>query len=337
MAESLTLHEFLSAPGTILDVRSPGEYVQGRIPGAFSLPLFTNEERAIVGTTYKQVSKQAAIQQGLEIVRPKLANFTRFAQEHAINGHVRVHCWRGGMRSSSMAWLLRTVGLKAITLVGGYKTFRRFVINTVGQSYRLHVIGGLTGSGKTAILRALRDQGEQVLDLEGLANHRGSSYGMIGMSAQPSSEHLENEIAFQLNAFDSQKRIWIEDESRLIGTCRIPDGLFAQMMIAPLFLVERSLSERLEVLRRDYGHADKHELILASQRLAKRLGNVRTKEIVGHISEGRLDEAMEMVLEYYDSTYCHGLKQRSIIYRFGEEGLSDSDWAQQLVSYANCT
>ncbi len=333
MTNSLSLSNFLSLSGVILDVRSPGEYSQGRIPGAVNLPLFTNEERAAVGATYKQVGKREAIELGLKFVGPKLADFAATARTHVKEGAAKVHCWRGGMRSSSMAWLLGVAGLESATLVGGYKTFRRWAIESLCLPRRLHVIGGLTGSGKTSILQILRKTGRQTLDLEALACHRGSSYGMLGMPPQPTSEQFENEIAMQWSSFDPNLPVWVEDESRAIGKCRIPDALFSQMEAAPLFLIERPLEERLQILYDEYGHIDRQELIQASLRLVKQLGMTRAREVVEFINLGRLREAMQIMLGYYDAAYRHSLSRRQrCIKPLQANGLSDAEWATLLGS-----
>lgn len=336
MSQSVALNDFLKAPGIILDVRSPSEYAQGRIPGAINLPIFTDAERAAVGTTYKQVGKQAAIALGLQIVGPKLADLAATAQQHAKEGYVKVHCWRGGMRSSSAAWLLHTVGLKTITLANGYKAFRRWILEVIKAPRSLHVIGGLTGSGKTDILHALRSSGEQILDLEHLANHRGSTYGMLGMPAQPTNEQFENEIGMQLAVFDSHLPTWIEDESRMIGICKIPDPLFHLMRNSLLFFIERPLSERLSILLNHYGNFDKTVLIAATQRLIKRLGAERTNAICELISKGEPTAAFAMLHQYYDKSYQYGISRRQQpVHYIQGDGLSPAMWAQRLQEAAS--
>ena len=229
MSELLPITEFWQAPGPILDVRSPGEYIQGHLPGAVSFPLFSDDERAQVSTCYKQKGKETAIELGLELVGPKMAGLVKQAKALAPKRQVRVHCWRGGMRSSSVGWLLETSGLEVNLLSGGYKTFRRWVRTTLATPRSLVVVGGMTGTGKTDILHALRDSGEQVLDLEGLANHRGSSYGALMLPPQPSTEQFDNLIDQQLMEFVPQRPEWVEAESRLVGTCRAPDEILDQM------------------------------------------------------------------------------------------------------------
>lgn len=334
MSENLLINDFLKGSGVIIDVRSPGEYSRGRIPGAINLPLFSNEERAVIGTVYKQHGQSAAVSLGLKLVGPKLSDLASTAKEYAGTNEARVHCWRGGMRSGSMAWLLRTVGIKTITLTGGYKAFRRWTLDSLKSLPTLYVIGGLTGSGKTQMLRSLRNMGEQVLDLEELAQHRGSSFGMIGMSEQPTNEQFENEIAIQLAAFDLQRPVWIEDESRLIGRCKIPDQLLKVMHTAPLFFVERSMEERMEILLEDYGKIERSKLILATQRIGRRLGSERTKLIIESIDQGKYREAIELILKYYDSSYRYGIERRQQrIYYLNEKRITNDEWAKMLCGW----
>ena len=333
----LKVDQFLQAPGIVLDVRSPGEFIQGRIPGAFSFPLFNNDERAQVGTTYKQNGREQAVELGLKLVGPKLADFVtqakNLAQENEAS-QVKVHCWRGGMRSSSMAWLLETAGLKTATLKGGYKAFRRHCLETfanVSEIPSLNVLGGLTGCGKTNILHALKRLGEQVIDLEQIANHKGSSYGMIGMTKQPSIEQFENELAMQIRSLDLSRRVWIEDESHMIGVCKIPDSFFKKIRQSKLYVIERPMEERIEQLLHEYGSVNSDSLIEATQRISRRIGGAMTKEIIAHIQQGQLSSAIELVLKYYDSTYLYGLSQRNDIHLFSAEGLDHNTVAKQLT------
>jgi tRNA 2-selenouridine synthase len=327
----LKLSEFLNLPGVLFDVRSPAEYVQGRIPGAINLPLFTDDERTAVGTLYKRSGKSAAVELGLGFAGPKLKDFARTAKEYASAGSAKVYCWRGGLRSASMAWLLNVSGLEAVTLSGGYKVFRRESLETFSRPFHFCVVGGFTGSGKTAILQELKKLKEQVLDLEQIAQHRGSVYGMIGMPVQNSTEQFENEIAAQLAAFDPSTPIWIEDESRMIGRCKIPDPLYHQMNRSPLILIESPLNKRVERLKQDYGDSNPLQLIEATKRIAKRLGGTRTQEIVRLIQAGDLAQAIQISLQYYDSTYNYGLSRRSSpVHRVSSEGLTIEECAKKI-------
>jgi tRNA 2-selenouridine synthase len=319
----------------MLDVRSPAEYTAGHIPGAVSFPLFSNDERALVGTCYKQQGRDAAIELGLELVGPKLAIFVREAKRLTDDRVLRVHCWRGGMRSSSMAWLLETAGFSVTTLDGGYRSFRHWVRDTLSTPKPILTLGGMTGTGKTAILAALAALGEQVLDLEAYAHNRGSSYGSLGLPPQPSQEQFENQVAWAWAALDAQRLVWIEAESRRIGTCRIPDPLFLSMMQAPVVEIARSRSERIEFLLQDYGSANPEELVIATERLRKRLGGLRTQQAIALIRSGELGAAIDIVLDYYDQTYTYDLQKRQVpIYTIVVTGLDAHQTAQLLVEKA---
>lgn len=332
MNKSVDISTFLEAPGLFIDVRSPMEYRHGHIPGAESLPLFDDSERAIIGTIYKQQSQKLAVQKGLEIVGPKLVHFVTKAESMTSSLEAKVYCARGGMRSSSMAWLLQTAGFKTLTLKGGYKAFRSWVLKSFSTKKNIRLIGGMTGSGKTEVLHALKKSGEQVLDLESLAAHRGSAYGKVALPAlTPSTEQFENLIAKEWHLFDATKPIWIEDESRMIGTCRIPHELFLQMRASPLYVIEKPFEERVQLLNNQYGTLNKQELINSTARLTKRLGGLKTKEIIDNIESDHIEAAIQKVLKYYDSTYLYGLSKRhQPITRHPKEGLTPEQWAEYL-------
>jgi tRNA 2-selenouridine synthase len=335
MPQVLLPDDFLNAPGIILDARSPAEYEQGHIPGAVSFPLFSNEERAQVGTCYKQQGQEKAIELGLAITGPKLAHFVTQAKALAPTRQVRLHCWRGGMRSSSMAWLLETAGMKVSLLEGGYKAFRRWVRTTLATPRKILVLAGMTGTGKTAVLSALAERGEQVLDLEQLANHRGSSYGNLGLPAQPTTEQYENLIALSWQQFDPQCPVWLEAESRQVGTCRIPSEIFQPMMQADVIQIERSHTERISLLLKEYGQADINELITATERLKKRLGGERIQQAIAAIQNGDLTTAIQIVLSYYDKTYHYDLQQRQPCLRSLDlTGLTNTEAADLLIEKA---
>ncbi|NEQ53792.1 MAG: tRNA 2-selenouridine(34) synthase MnmH [Leptolyngbya sp. SIO3F4] len=310
MTQLLSINDFWKAPGPILDVRSPGEYAQGHLPDAVSFPLFSDEERAQVGTCYKQQGKETAIELGLELVSPKMAALVKKAKVLAPERQVRVHCWRGGMRSGSVGWLLETSGLEVNLLEGGYKSFRTWVRSTLALPRPIVVVGGMTGTGKTDILHSLQELGEQVLDLEGLANHRGSSYGALMLPAQPSTEQYENLIAEQWIGFDPNRLVWIEAESKRVGICCVPREIMDQMEAANTLEVLRSKAERLDILVDVYGQADPDELMAATERLHKRLGGLRTQKAVELIKRGELAAAAAIILTYYDRTYRHDLVRR---------------------------
>lgn len=305
----MQLNDFLNGPGVLIDVRSPSEFAQGHIPGAFNLPLFSDDERALIGTLFKQQGKDKAVEEGLKLVGPKLFQFTSLAKEKLGKENGKVYCWRGGMRSNSMAWLLNTAGIPSTTLHKGYKTFRQWVLKTLQTPRELKVIGGLTGSGKTAILQELKRRGEQVLNLEQLACHLGSAYGTLD-TPQPSNELFENKIAVEWASVNPNRPLWIEDESRLIGRCKIPDPLFHAIRSSPLIYIERPLEQRIKTLQEQYGKINPLQLIQATEKIGKRLGNTRKKGIIHYIETNQLDKAIAEALQYYDRTYHHGLSLR---------------------------
>jgi tRNA 2-selenouridine synthase len=312
MAESVPIDHFLRAEGPLLDVRAPAEFSQGHIPGACNLPLFSDDERAAVGTTYKHDGRQAAVHQGLAFVGPRLAALAASLQacaDRAQGAPLRLHCWRGGMRSASVAWLATSLDLPVLLLEGGYKAYRRWVLETVERPWPIRLLGGRTGSGKTDLLLALQRQGVAVLDLEGLAHHRGSSFGNLGLPPQPSNELYENRIAAVLNQHGSANEIWVEAESAQVGRCRIPAGIWRQMQLAPLLEIRRPLDERLRQLVAVYGVQDPQELAEATQRISRRLGPQRTAAALEAISRQDWREACRQMLDYYDRCYDHELQR----------------------------
>ncbi len=306
--------DFLStAAGPILDVRAPAEYAQGHIPGAISLPLFTDEERARIGTTYKQVNPDKAVLLGLDFFGPKMRTMVEEARRLAPGQEVRLHCWRGGMRSGAVQWLLELGGLHVNLLDKGYKDYRRWVLDELARPHQLRVLGGYTGSGKTAVLHALAAQGEPVLDLEGLANHLGSSFGALGQPPQPTQEQFENDLAAALAALPTDQPIWVEDESRSIGSITIPTPFFTQMQAAPLLVLDVPREARVQYLAANYGIQDAGGLASAVLRLRKRLGGLVTKEALGAIADGDMPRMVDLVLGYYDKTYGYGLEGRPAV------------------------
>ncbi len=312
MVKSLAVERFLEKSNEIpmIDVRSPGEFERGHIVGAVNIPLFNNSERAEVGTRYKKVGKESAFLLGLDIVGPKLSGFVKKVKKIAPDGEVLVHCWRGGMRSGSFATLLSAAGMNAYTMTGGYKAYRNYILNYFKQPLNLLVLGGKTGSGKTQILSELEKIGEQVLDLEGLANHKGSSFGMLGQNPQPQTEHFENMLFSKLAILDKSRRIWLEDESRNIGKCNIPEGIWSQMRVSKTLVAEVDREVRVNRLVDEYAQFSKEELEMATNRIGKRLGGQHLKAALEALNQNNFEEAARIALVYYDKTYIHGLDKR---------------------------
>ena len=312
MIHTIQIEEFLAlAPEIpVADVRTPAEFDQGHIPQAHNLPIFTNEERVQVGTTYKQIGREAAILLGFEFTGPKWGTFIKQALVFAPEKKIALHCWRGGMRSGAMAWALALYGFEVYLLNGGYKSYRRWAIEQFSQAFNLLILGGMTGSGKTQILHAIKNSGEQMIDLEDLAQHQGSSYGSMGTLIQPSQEQFENNLAYQLSKIDINKPLWLEDESRTVGKCSIPNPLWDQMRNAPVIKLNIPLEERIRFLTQEYGKLNPNFLIECTQRIGKRLGPEQTRDAVLAIKENRMLDFIRLVLVYYDKTYATGQSMR---------------------------
>jgi tRNA 2-selenouridine synthase len=315
----IDIDTFLSMYQTmpVFDVRSPGEYNHAHIPGAYSLPLFTDEERKVVGTTYKQQSREAAIKVGLDYFGPKMRKMVEEVEKITTSNKLQasekkqiiVHCWRGGMRSASVAWLLDLYGFDVYTLVGGYKFFRRHVLNTFNQSFHFRILGGYTGSGKTHVLNSLEKLGEKTIDLEGLAHHKGSAFGAIGMPVQPSQEMYENLLAVELNK-KSSNTIWLEDESQRLGLVNIPQAMWNIMRHSVVFFLDIPFEQRLKHIVKEYGSLDKERMVNAIIRIKKRLGGLETRTAINYLVEDNIEKSFEVLLKYYDKQYSKGLHNR---------------------------
>ncbi|MCX6315930.1 MAG: tRNA 2-selenouridine(34) synthase MnmH [Bacteroidetes bacterium] len=336
-AERTDIESFLHLTGQypVIDVRSPGEYQHAHIPGAYSLPLFTDEERKVVGTAYKQQSRETAIKEGLDFFGPKMRKMVEEAEAICKNHHtqnsqaengthpvnrVLVYCWRGGMRSSAVAWLLDIYGFKVHTLIGGYKKFRNHVLETFRLPHPLYILGGFTGSGKTELLKGLQQKGETVIDLEAIASHKGSAFGNIGMPKQPTQEMFENKLALQLrkavsNNESSEKAesyspIWLEDESQRIGLVNIPHELWKTMRNAPVWFLEIPFEERLTHIVQEYGALDQERLRDAIGRISQKLGSLNANTAISMLNEGNIRACFEILLRYYDKFYFRSLHNR---------------------------
>jgi len=298
---------------SLIDVRSPAEFEKGHITGAFNVPLFKDDERAIVGTLYKQQGKQDAIKKGLEIVGPKILALTKSAEAVVQDGKLGVYCWRGGMRSNRMAWLFEQIGLKCTVLEGGYKAYRNEALKAFSELKSLIVIAGQTGSGKTEILHALRDSGEQILDLEGLASHKGSAFGGIGMNPQPTVQQFQNNLHAELQKLNTQKRIWIERESMSIGKVNLPQTLWENMNVSTLISIDIPKEFRIIRLVNDYGKASKKHLETSILKLQQNLGGQNMKTALAFLEEGQLEDVAALLLNYYDKGYMFNRRKYAML------------------------
>ena len=352
--QKLLIQDFLQLAqhNPVFDVRSPGEYNHAHIPGAYSLPLFTDEERAVVGTTYKQQSRQKAIKTGLDYFGPKMKNIVEDVEKIIASisqstgkppsGGLGVHCWRGGMRSAGVAWLLDLYGFKVYTLVGGYKAYRKWVREQFEKEYPFKIIGGYTGSGKTLVLQHLAQQ-HATIDLEALANHKGSAFGAMG--PQPTQEMFENLLA---NALGQQQTInnkpqtiWLEDESQRIGNLQIPMPLWNTMRKSPVYFLDIPFEERLDYITEEYSKVEKEKLVNSIIRIQKRLGGLETKNAINYLLEDNHKESFRILLRYYDKWYLKGLYNREnpelLLNKIPCSGVDTLTNTQNLVRWQSAT
>lgn len=341
MYSQLDILDFLNkAEGfTIIDARSEKEYLQGHIPGAINIPILNNDERVAIGTCYKKKGKQEAVLLGFDLVGKRFGDIARKANAEISNKNIFVYCWRGGMRSNILSWVLSVVGFKVSLLKGGYKKYRNNVLQNLASPPPFLVLGGATGSGKTHLLKELENLGQQVLDLEGLSNHRGSAYGALGMQKQPSNEQFENYIAEKLRRTKTTEFVWIENESRLIGANMVPESIYLSLRESPLVEIVLNINERIKIILKDYAVFPKEDLIKSTEKIQKRLGGLRTKEAIQAILEDRYEDWLKIVLEYYDKTYSYGLSERkgSTIAKVEVEYFELNRICEKLIAIENNT
>ncbi|MEJ7588270.1 MAG: tRNA 2-selenouridine(34) synthase MnmH [Ferruginibacter sp.] len=328
----ITIQQFLELAEhyPVLDVRSPAEFDHAHIPAAFSLPIFSDDERRIVGTTYKQQSRGAAIKAGLDLFGNKMSGIIDQAEKiltsHKSQGKkkiakpyteqqtqtVLIHCWRGGMRSAGIAWLLDLYGFTVYTLTGGYKAYRKLVLEQFDKDYSLNIVGGYTGSGKTEIIKDIIKSGQHGIDLEGIANHKGSAFGALGQLPQPTQEMFENILAGALTKH-SGHLCWLEDESQRIGSLNIPNNFWKTMRSKPVYFINIPYALRLDYIVKAYGKHDKEKMVNSIIRIQKRLGPLETKTAIGFLLEDDFSRCFDILLKYYDKQYVKALYNRENI------------------------
>ncbi len=324
---SYPVTDFRNLTSQIVDVRSPSEFCKGHLPGAINIPLFSDIERETIGKSYKKESRVKAILNGLKVTLPKttklLEIIIKTTKKKGIKS-LRIYCWRGGMRSSAFAWLARTIGIETFLLKGGYKSYRKWVLNQFEADLPIRLVGGKTGTGKTDLLNYINTENIHVIDLEGMANHRGSSFGSLGMDEQPTTQQFENIIAESLFNFHKNNavEIWIEAESPNLGKCRIPNNLYIRMKKAPIIEIIKAKNERVKNLVNVYSQNSQNELKDAVVRISKRLGPQRTKEALTAIEKKEWSKACEAMLYYYDKCYEYELKKTNKVNSINLSGLS---------------
>ncbi|PID16152.1 tRNA 2-selenouridine(34) synthase MnmH [Sporosarcina sp. P34] len=320
MVRDITLTEALELQKnhshTLVDVRSPKEYKEATIPGSMNIPIFTNEERAEVGMLYKQVGKQAAMDHGLVIFSKKLPEF--IAEFRKIDTPITVFCWRGGMRSKTAMTVLELMGIRSSRISGGIHTYRQRVIARLQETIKpkLLVLNGYTGSGKTKILRKLMEDGYPVIDLEGMAGHRGSIFGQIGVEPN-NQKKFELLIANKLERYENEPYIFIEGESKRIGQVHMPELLFEKKEQSPQWIIQLPVEVRVKEILSVYEPEKQPGLFIeAFTRIRKRIHRPIAVQIQEDLENERFTEAVEQLLtHYYDPQYEHSVARFATIDR----------------------
>ncbi len=307
IVKSLPIKEFLlqSNNHVLIDVRAPIEFNKGHLPNAINIPLFEDSERAEIGTLYKQLGKDIAVNRGLQIVSPKMVEFVNSVKKIALNKTVFVYCFRGGMRSNSFAWLMNTSGLNAQILEGGYKAYRNYVLKYFNIPKKLILLGGNTGSGKTEVLKKLALLNFQTVDLEKLAHHKGSAFGSINEQKQNPQQVFENNLMHTFSKFNQELPFILEDESQSIGYNKIPHELWLQMKKATIIKLKIPFEARIEKLVKDYSTTNTKALKSCIIKISQQLGTLNTKLCLQYLDEGNLSDVARLSLLYYDKAYSY--------------------------------
>ncbi len=275
---------------------------------------------------------------GLELVGPKLADFLR--QTEQLNPHnkpVRMYCFRGGQRSQSMSWLLEKGGFQVELLKGGYKAYRKFVQKSFFEEQKFLVLSGCTGAGKTRMLLEMQQRGEQIIDLEGLALHRGSAFGGYHQPTELTTEMFENKLHREWASLKRGCRVWVEDEGRTLGKCFIPEGFWPQMRSAPVVFLDIQQDERVKHLVEEYG-SYAHELLLGSvNRIKKRLGPQTHKICLEALQERDYAAVAKYCLDYYDEAYLYSLNKRQAhpVWTLPLERVDAEAFAHEVIAFAD--
>jgi len=348
--ETITLPHDFSEFSEIIDVRSPSEFAEDHLPGAINLPVLNDEERVTVGTLHKS-NPFAARRLGAQLISTNAARH--------LSGHLAqkdksyaplVYCWRGGMRSNSLSHILRSVGWRARILNGGYKAFRKFSSEDLERLFsnpdlHLTVLSGQTGVAKTRLLKTLEQQGTQVLDLEGLANHKGSILGLTPDTSQPSQKHFETRLWHTLHGFDPKLPIFTEAESNRIGVLHCPPALWKKLSQSRVVSIELPLDQRAAFLLDDYPYftTDPPHLKTLLERLVKLRGHEQVAQWNQFIDAGRWTEFVASILKnHYDLAYRRAGDEKSN-YRAASATIQLTDFSEtslheatrQLVAGAN--
>ncbi len=296
----------------VIDVRSPGEFSQGHIPGAFNVPLFDNDERARIGTTYVQIGKEPAIELGLKFAGVKTDFYLKQIADINSQKTILLHCWRGGMRSSKIALFYAEHNFKVYVLEGGYKAYRQYIRSQFSVNRSMLLIGGYTGSGKTEILRNVYNLGHQVIDLESLACHKGSAFGHLGQKQQPTTEQFENDLFAQWNATQALKPLWVEHESKNIGNIFLPETFHKAMLSGVLFQIQVSIKTRIARLVHEYACFEDGKLFEILDHLSIFMGSYQVSEARKALKVQDYEKVAAISLQYYDKLYDNSMLKRPV-------------------------
>lgn len=332
----LSIYDFLNIRQhhPVVDVRSQGEFEEGHILGALNIPLLNDEERVMVGTTYKQQGQQQAIKEGFRLVGPRLLDIIEETERIAQGKEILVHCWRGGMRSNNFAQFVGMARVKTQTVEGGYKAYRQVALESFQRPLQIILLTGCTGSGKSEVLRELAVQGEQILDLEALAHHKGSAFGGLLMPAQPTTEQFQNNLFEKILKLNLSKRVWVEDESIAIGKIFLPKELWQTMSQSPLVQMNVAKEVRIQRLVDEYGPADRDEFLQIMIKVTKKLGGQHFNAAKEKLLQGDMASTIDILLTYYDKAYLNSIDKRNskikLSLEWGGEGAAT--YASELIS-----
>ncbi len=332
---SISVTDFLSLRHNhpVVDVRSQSEFGAGHIRGAINIPLLNNEERVIVGTTYKERGQQEAIREGFRLVGPRLMDMITETENIAEGKEILVHCWRGGMRSNNFCQFAEMARIKTQSLAGGYKAYRKEALESFKRPLDVTLLTGCTGSGKSEVLRALAAHGEQIIDLENLAHHKGSAFGALLMPPQPTTEQFQNNLFEEILKLDPARRVWVEDESLAIGKIFLPDDLWMTMRQGRLVQMDVSKELRIQRLVNEYGPADRDTFLEIMGKIVRKLGGQHYKTAKEKLQAGDMAGTIEILLTYYDKAYLESINKRKdrIQLTLPWNGSKPDQYARELI------
>ncbi|MCH9632692.1 MAG: tRNA 2-selenouridine synthase [Chlamydiae bacterium] len=306
--KAVSVNEFLSASGQIVDLRTPKEFEKGHIPNAINIPIFSDEERREVGKVFKLQGPFKATQLGLKYTGPKLSEIVTQLKETK-KKPIGVYCARGGMRSQAMVWLLNFCRIPALSLRRGYKDYRQWVLNAFSKDYQLNLLQSFLGSTKVDPKEILKKRKEQFLDLEKIANFPIYEFSSQESLNQPSCEHFENLLAHHLLLLDLKRPIWLPYAGKSLGNCKIPTSFFKQFRASNLFLLKDDKKDRIEVIKKRIEGRGIGDLVQSFEGIQKKLGTLRYKRILQAACNNENEAVAEAVLDYFDKVAFFYLKK----------------------------